>query len=73
MKKNTIFDEDKEMRIKAINTIDSTTKARKEKGWLFVHHRVNNSTKQIHPDNLQKALAEGWRIKKGYQKDIDKL
>tara|TARA_R110002049_G_C9175744_1_gene562606 strand:- start:7935 stop:8159 length:225 start_codon:yes stop_codon:yes gene_type:complete len=63
MKENTIFDEDKKLRILAKNTIDKVTKLRKEKGWVVISSKDKNTIKQVHPDKLQGYLEEGWKLK----------
>ena len=63
-KHDSIFDEVEKLRKLAKNTIDKTTKKRKLEGWIFIHHRKNNTSKQVHPDKLEGYLLEGWSITK---------
>ena len=45
----------------ALETVDTITEQREKQGWLWV--KKGSATKQIKPENLQKNLDNGWKVK----------
>lgn len=55
----TIFQEEKELKEKAKDMVDTVTPQRTLQGWLWVTNGKTN--KQVSPRNIENHLTNGWR------------
>lgn len=45
----------------ALESIDSVTEKRETDGWVWM--QKDRATKQVKPENIQKNIDDGWKIK----------